>query len=178
MLSSTAHASCTRPRPVVAGIICQFEFGEPTRRRFCAMESAAKRKAGGAATSETEGRPSKRQKVPVRARPGGECSSVGVCEELQTGWRRFAMRAMRERGRGRGQRATACLLPTATEPPLQPAAMRPPNPPWTCARDTANCHCLPLGPGPRHRSRRDPRDDHHHGLEVPRELEAGKGQDV
>lgn len=39
------------------------------------MESASKRKAAGAAAPENEGRPSKRQKVPVSATPE-ECAII------------------------------------------------------------------------------------------------------
>jgi len=41
------------------------------------MESAAKRKAASAAMGDGDGRPAKRQKVPVRAAPQGVASSVG-----------------------------------------------------------------------------------------------------
>lgn len=96
------------------------------------MESAAKRKAGGATAVESEGRPSKRQKVPVRAPCPGVCSNGGGRDERQNGLRRFAMRAMRE-GWWRGARDGLVRPATYTSPRhnaatnTSPAAMRTEN---------------------------------------------------
>jgi hypothetical protein len=62
------------------------------------MESAAKRKAASAAMGEGDGRPAKRQKVPVRATPrGGEASSV-VDQRCASGVGRDAGRGLGDGG--------------------------------------------------------------------------------
>ncbi|PVI08266.1 Bromodomain-domain-containing protein [Periconia macrospinosa] len=69
------------------------------------MESAAKRKAGGGAAGESEGRPLKRQKVPVRLNPArwyGDAAPLALSKWTLDGSTRLSHCGMRDAGWGDG----------------------------------------------------------------------------
>lgn len=148
---------------------------------------------------ESEGRPSKRQKVPVcavfcacwqqgrRARgPVGRLATIRDARDAEAVVEGSARRA----GSTSDQRpATSDLhLPSPSSPPLQardntsPAAMRAETTEGRAAQrgamNNADVGCVCTGDSQGEHRCRDARDDDHHGLEVPRQLEAGQGQDV
>ena len=97
---------------------------------YCDMESVAKRKATAGAAGESEGRPLKRQKVPVRpnlARWYGEGAALALPEWTLDGGTRLSHCGMRDAGWGMGWWQTRFdERPGSLRPPLHGAATPPP----------------------------------------------------
>jgi hypothetical protein len=91
-LTSNAHFTAPTTPPYPASTIFGICLDSLRDRDTTEMESAAKRKAASASVGDNDGRPAKRQKVPVRAAPesvdcivggGRRDASSGGCD---AGW--------------------------------------------------------------------------------------------
>jgi hypothetical protein len=156
------------------------------RRRddnYAKMESASKRKAGGTALSPGEGRPAKRQKAPVRARPNDaqwcwlhrrQC--VERCElcSARCGMCTWTWARCSRLGRPTG--STSHHRPAALhEHQTAPRCSRAWRTLQPCAMENTVLTMSFVHTG---RHRRNGWIDQGDGLEVPRQLEAGQRQDV
>lgn len=145
------------------------------------MESASKRKAA-AALGDGDGRPAKRQKAPVRTALG----YMGKCRRWRLGETRVMVVAMREDS-WTGARHDWVDQQLLSSPPAPPNRRN--NTTAASTGDTYTClRAGSYGPirerpadndaGRFERECRDNSDDHSSRLEVPRQLESSKGQNV
>jgi len=161
------------------------------------MESAAKRKAGSAAAGDGDGRPAKRQKVPVRA----ACQRVAACVGVRTRacvWACVGCVCRWQSGEdGDGMRMRHGCWPRSARPRRAAHHLRRPLP-WrphrhehrrdACSRHTGPRETRPISRHGRQlmhwmraghlRQHRNGRVDDGAGLEVHRRPKAGQGQDV
>lgn len=147
------------------------------------MESAAKRKAASAAVGDSDGRPTKRQKVPVRAACiGGDCIAGGGLET----WRGVGSDAGWLLDKKRATPGGSTSMPIASAGP----SMSPQHHTRRrrCIRILGRDHVQNFGEraltmdrlraGRIERQLGDGRVDYDAGLKVPRKLEASQRQDV